>query len=83
MLMVRPDQDDPNCKHIRMTCSACVQLPSDVDGVDSSNDTQMLKPPHIIIFHLAALENGINPDIFTLKKEKGDIFSEWCTEIFK
>ena len=29
------------------------------------------------------LENGRNPDIVTLKKESGDLFSQCCIEIFK
>ena len=43
----------------------------------------MLKTPHDLLFHLADLENGRNPDIGTLKKDRGDIFSEFCIEIFK
>ena len=43
----------------------------------------MPKTPQDILVHLAALENGINPKISTLKKEKGDLFSELCTESFK
>ena len=30
-----------------------------------------------------SLDNGIKPEIGTLKKEKGDVFSECCTESFK
>ena len=33
--------------------------------------------------YLAALDNGINPDIVTLKKDGGGIFLEFCTKIFK
>ena len=43
----------------------------------------MLKTPHDLLFHLVALDNGINPDIGTLKKEKGDICLEFCIESFK
>ena len=43
----------------------------------------MLKPPHDLLVHLEALENGRNPDIVTLNKNRGDIFSEYCAEIFK
>ena len=75
MMTVHPEQDDPNCKHSRMTCGGCVQLPLYVDGIDARIDTQILKIPHYIIVHLAALENGINPDIGTLKKDRDDIFS--------
>ena len=32
---------------------------------------------------MAALENGRKPDIGTLNKDRGDIFSEYCVEIFK
>ena len=32
---------------------------------------------------MAALDNGRKPDIDTLKKDRGDIFSECCAEIFK
>ena len=42
-----------------------------------------MKKPHDLLSHLVALENGINLDIGTFKKEKGDIFSECCTESFK
>ena len=43
----------------------------------------MLGTPNILLVHLEALENGINTDIGTLNKERGEIFSECCTEIFK
>ena len=43
----------------------------------------MLKPPHILLFSLAALYNGRNPFTVTLNKWKGDMFSEFCTKIFK
>ena len=66
-----------------MTCRSRVQLPLDLDGIDSSIDTQMLKNPHNILFHLADLDNGRKPDIGTLKKDNGDIFSECCAESFK
>ena len=33
--------------------------------------------------HFAALDNGKNPNIGTLQKDRGDIFLECCTEIFK
>ena len=32
---------------------------------------------------MADLDNGINPDIGTLKKDRGDIFLECCAENFK
>ena len=57
-----------------MNFKACVQLPLYVDGVDSSINTQILKPPHDLLVHLEALENGRNPDIGTFKKEKGETF---------
>ena len=42
-----------------------------------------LNAPHILLFHLAALDNVRNPYIGTLNKERGDIFSEFCTKSFK
>ena len=82
IMIVHPDQADTNCKHSCMTCRVCVQLPLDVDGIDASIYTQMLKTPHNILFRLKALDNGRKPDIGTLKKDRGDIFSECCTENF-
>ena len=66
-----------------MTCRACIKLPLDVDGIDASIDTHMLEIPHILLFHSAALDNGRKLDIGTLKKDRGDIFSECCAESFK
>ena len=66
-----------------MDCRACVQIPLDLYGLDSSIDTQMLKTPHDLLVHLEALGNGINPDIGKLKKNMRDIFSECCKDIFK
>ena len=64
-----------------MTCSSYAQLPLDVDGIDASIDTQMLKKN--LLVQLVALDNGIKPDIGTLKKDRSDIFSEFCAESFK
>ena len=83
MMAVHPYQADSNCKHSHMTCRACVQLPLYVYGIDASSNNQIIKPPHYLIVHLAALDNGRKPDIGTLKKESGYIFSEFCTESFK
>ena len=66
-----------------MTCRACVQLPLYVDGIYNSIDTQTMKIPHILLDQLAALDDEKNPYIGTLKKYRGDIFSEFCTKIFK
>ena len=66
-----------------MTPREHVQPPLDVDGIDSSIVTQMLKPPHTIIDHLVALENGRNTNIGTLNKYRGGIFSECRNERFK
>ena len=63
-----PDQADPNWKHSHMTCRACVKLPLDIDWIDFSIDTKIMKNSHINIVHLAAFYNGINPDIGTQKK---------------
>ena len=82
-MTVQPDQDDPNCKYSHMNCRACVQLSLDIDGKDSRIDTQMLKTPNDMIVHLADLDHVRKPDIGTLKKDRGDIFSEYCAERFK
>ena len=83
MMTFHPDQADPKCNYSCITCRACVQLPLDLDDIDSRIDTQMLKTPHDCLVHLAALDNVIKPDIGTLKKDTSDIFSEFCAEIFK
>ena len=66
-----------------MTCSSCTQLPLHVDGTDARIYTQMLNPHSIILVQLVDLDNRRNPDIVTLKKESGDLFSQCCIEIFK
>ena len=81
--MVHPDQADLNCNYSCMTCRYSFQLPLDVYGIDASIDTQILKSPHTLLVHFAALDNGRKPDIGTLKKDRGDIFSEFCAESFK
>ena len=82
-MTVQPDQADPNCNYSRLTCSDCVQLLLDVDGIYFSIDNQMMKIHHDMLVQLADLDNGRNPDIGTLKKDRGDIFSECCVESFK
>ena len=66
-----------------MFCRAFVKLPLYLDGIYDSIDTKILKPPHILLVHLEYLYNGRKQDIGTLNKERGDIFSEFCTKIFK
>ena len=83
MIKVHPDQADPNCNYSHMDCRACVQIPLDVDEIYYSIDTQMLKTPHDLLFHLAVLDNGRKPYIGTLKKDRDDIFSECYAESFK
>ena len=75
VMAVHPYQAEPIYKHSCMTSRACVQLPLDVDGIDASINSQIMKTPNDLLGHLAALDNGRNPYIGTLKKEKGDIFS--------
>ena len=74
MMMVHLDQANPKYNHSCMTCRACVKVLLYVDEIDASINTQMLKNPHDFLVHLAALENEINPEISTFKKERGDIF---------
>ena len=68
IMMVQLDQADLNCKNSLLTCRACVQLLLDVNGVDAIINIQMLKTLHGLLVHLAAFDNGRNPDIGTLKK---------------
>ena len=75
MMTVHSYQDDKNCNHSRMICRECIQLPLYVYEIDASTDNQILETPHIIIVHLAALGNGRKPDIETLNKDRGEIFS--------
>ena len=81
-MTVHPDQAGPNCNYSHMTCRDCVKLPLYVDGIYSIIDTQMLITPRDLLVHLAALDNRRNPDIGTLKKNRGGIFSEYCAESF-
>ena len=83
MMAVHLDQADPNCKHSCMTCRAYVQLPLHVDVIGASINTQMLEKPHYLLVHLVAFDNWRKQDIGTLKKDKGDIFSGYFTEISK
>ena len=81
--MVHPDQADPNCNYSCMACRDCVQPPLDVDVIDYSIDTKILKNTNYILVHLTALDNGRKLDIGTLKKDRVDIFSECCAEILR
>ena len=51
-----------------------VKLPRDVYVIDAIINNQMLKTSHDLLLHLVDLNNGINPDISTLNKDRGDIF---------
>ena len=73
-MTAHPDQADPKFKHNPMTLRECAQFQLYADGIDAIIDNKMLKTLHIIIFHLAALENGRNPDISTLKEDRGELF---------
>ena len=59
-----------------------VKLPLHKDWIDDIIDTQIKKINDILIY-LSDLENGRKPDIGTLKKYRGDTFSEYHTESFK
>ena len=73
-MMVCPNQADTKFNYSRMACRACVQLPLVVDGIYSRIDSQILLKC-ILIVHLAALDNRRKPDIGTLTKDRGEIFS--------
>ena len=74
MMTVHPYQAYPNCKHIRMTCRACIQLLLGVDEIDDRIDNQIIKKKHILLVHLAALDNGRKLDIGTIKKDRVTYF---------
>ena len=61
-----------------MTFSASFQISLHVDWVDASIDNKILKNPHIILFHFAALEKGRKQDIIIFTKDRGEF-----TESFK
>ena len=42
MMTVHPYQSDTNYNYSCMTCRSCIQLPLDVDGIDSIIDTHIL-----------------------------------------
>ena len=67
---MHPEQDDPKCKKIRLTCRACAQLPLDVDVIYARIYTQIMETIHDILVQLVDLDYGRNPDIGTLKKDK-------------
>ena len=83
MITVHPDQAEPNFKHSRMTCRACVQFPLYADRIYASNNTQILKNPNDVLFNFADLDNETKPEIGTLKRDKWDISSKCCTESSK
>ena len=58
MVMVHLDWTDTKYNHDIMTSRACILLPLDVDGIYEIIDTQMMKTPNVLLFHLEALENG-------------------------
>ena len=51
MMTVDTDQADPKFKCSRMTCRACVKLPLDVGGIETSIETQIINPHHYLLVH--------------------------------
>ena len=66
-----------------MACRACVKLLIYVDEIDATINTQTMKNPHYLLVYFAVLYNERKPGIVTFKKDKRNIFSKYCTEIFK
>ena len=75
MVTLHPDSADLNCKHSRLTYRACNQLPLDLDEIDASIDKKILKTLHDLLVNLEALDIGRKPDIDSIKKDRGEIFS--------
>ena len=83
MMTVHLYQADPNLNQSRMNSRLCVQLSLDINRIYAIIHAKIPKKNIILLFHLADLDNGIRPDIETIKKDRGDIFSECCTKTFK
>ena len=66
--MVNPERSDTEWNQTQINFRDFVKLPIYVDFIYARIDTQMLKNSQDILVHLENLENGINPDIGTLKK---------------
>ena len=66
-----------------MTCRACVKLPLYGNGIDCSIYSQIINRTHNILVRLLDFGNDRTSDVGILKKERGDVFSERQTEIFK
>ena len=75
IVMFFPYQDDPKCEYSCVTYRAYVQSPLDTNGINASIYNQMLNNANVILVHLLALGYGRKPDICTLKKYKGCVFS--------
>ena len=65
-----------------MTGRACVRLSADASSIYASTDKNINKP-HDILVYIVDLDNWIKTDIVTLNKDRGDVLSEFCTEISK
>ena len=66
-----------------MDCRTRLQLLLDINEIYTSIDAQVIKTPHVILVHMADLDNERNPDIGTLKKDMEEIFGECWTKSFE
>ena len=73
-MMVYLDKAYNKCKYIHMNGRACVQIILDANGKDTNIYSKILNAYHNLLVNLAALENGINTDIGTLKRDRGCVF---------
>ena len=81
--MFHPDQAYLKSKYRRITWMACVKLPVNINEIYAIIDIQMLNVSHNFLSCLSCLDNERTPDIEFLNREGGDVFSEFCAEIFK
>ena len=56
MMKIHPYQTHTKYKHSHMNFWACVQLLLYVDGIDYIIDNKIMKTPHDMLVHFAALE---------------------------
>ena len=83
IIIVQPDQAGPKYKHSNMPCRVCFKLPLYVYGIDDSIDTRITEKKNILLLNLVALDNGRNPDIGKLKKERRDKFQNAASKASK
>ena len=73
MIIIRPDQADPELNYRQMTFRACEKPPLKENWIYDIIYNQIINSPCNILFHLKVIYNERKPDIRTLKKERAYI----------